>query len=41
LYEERRKKVAQVLFIDVPEVEIEVGQRGLPIIAQRHNILYD
>ncbi len=29
------------LFIDVPEVEIKVGHRGLPSIAQGHDILYD
>ena len=34
LYEERRKQIAQVLFVGVPEVEIEVGQRGLPSIIQ-------
>jgi hypothetical protein len=29
------------LFIDVPEVKIKVGQRGLPSIAQDHDIFYD
>jgi hypothetical protein len=29
------------LLIDIPEVKIKVGQRGLPGIAQGNNILYD
>jgi hypothetical protein len=29
------------LFIDVPEVEIKVGHRGRPSIAQGHYVLYD
>ena len=29
------------LLFNVPKVEIKVGQRGLPGIAQGHDILYD
>ena len=31
----------KLLLIDVPEVEIKVGQRGLPSIAQDYDIVYD
>ncbi len=41
LDEEGGKQVAKSLFIDVPEVEIEVGHRGRPSIAQGHDVLYD
>jgi hypothetical protein len=29
------------LFTDVPEVEIKVGHRGRPCIAQGHYVLYN
>ena len=41
LTEERRKQVVKTLFIDVPEIKIKVGHRGLPSIAQGYDILYD
>jgi hypothetical protein len=41
LDEKRGKKVAKVLLINVPEIKIKVGQRGLSIVAQGHNILYN
>jgi hypothetical protein len=41
LDEEGGKKVAEFLLINVSEVEIKVGQRGLPSIAQGCDILYD
>ena len=41
LNEERWKQVVKFLLIDVPEVEIEVGQRSLTGIAQEYDILYD
>ena len=41
LDEERWKQVVKFLLIDVPEVEIKVGQRGPPSIAQGYDILYD
>jgi hypothetical protein len=34
LDEERGEKVAKFLFIDVPEIKIEIGDRGPPGIAQ-------
>ena len=39
LDEEGGKDVAKVLFVNVPEVEIEIRHRGPPSIAQRHDIL--
>ena len=41
LYEEGGKQVVKSLFIDILEVEIEVGHRGRPSIAQGHDVLYD
>jgi hypothetical protein len=41
LDEERGKQIRKFLFIDVPEVEIEIGHRGTPIVAQGCDILYD
>ena len=41
LDKERGKQVGKFLFIDVPEVEIEIRHRGLPIVAQGYDILYD
>jgi len=41
LDEERREYIVKFLLINVPEVEIEVGQRGFPSIAQGYDILYD
>ena len=41
LDEERGKNVRKLLFIDVPEIEIKIGQRGTPSIAQGHDVLYN
>jgi hypothetical protein len=41
LDKERGKQVGKILFIDVSEVEIEIRNRGLPIVAQGYDILYD
>jgi len=41
LDEEGGKKVAKSLLINVPEIEIEVGDRSPPSIAQGYNILYN
>ncbi len=41
LDEQRGKQVMKHLFIDVPEVEIEVDHRGPPSVAQGYDILYD
>jgi len=43
LDEERGKKVAKLLLIDVSEVEIEIGHRGPPApgIVQGNDILYN
>ena len=41
LNKERWEKVAALLFIEVPEVKIKVGQQGLVGIAQRYDVLYD
>jgi len=41
LDEERGKKVAKFLLVNVPKVKIEIGHGGLPSIAQGYNILYD
>ena len=39
--EERGKQVAKLLFINVPEVKIEIGHGCPPSVAQGHDILYD
>jgi hypothetical protein len=39
--EQRGKQVAEVLFIEIIEIEIEVGDRGPPSVAQANDILYD
>ena len=31
----------EFLFINVPEVKIEIGHRCLPRVAQGHDLLYD
>jgi hypothetical protein len=41
LDEEGRKKVLEFLFIDIPEVEIEIGYRGPAGVVQDYNIFYD
>jgi hypothetical protein len=41
LDEEGTKQVAELLLIDIPEVEIEIGHRGPSGVAQGHNILDD
>jgi hypothetical protein len=41
LDEEGREQIVEILLVDVPEVEIEIGHRGLPIIVQGHDILND
>jgi len=41
LDEQRGKQVVKFLFIDVPEIKIEIGDRGLPSIAQGYDILYN
>jgi len=41
LYEEGREEVLEFLFVDIPEVEIEICHRGHPGVFQGHNILYD
>jgi len=41
LDEEGRKEVLEFLFVDIPEVEIEISHRGCPGVVQGHNILYD
>ena len=41
LDEERRKQVVKLLFIDVPKVEIKIGQGGTSSVAQDYDILYD
>jgi hypothetical protein len=41
LDEKGGKEVGKLLLIDVPEIKIKVGQRGLPIIAQAHDLLYN
>jgi hypothetical protein len=41
LDEERGKKVAKLLLINVPEIKIEIGHRGPPSIAQCRDILYN
>jgi hypothetical protein len=41
LDEERKKQVAKVLFIDVPEVKIEISHFCPPGVAQAYDVLYD
>jgi hypothetical protein len=41
LDEEGGKQVGKSLFIDVPEVEIKIGHRCLPSVAQGYDIFYD
>ena len=41
LDEESGKQVLKSLLIDIPEVEIEVGHRGRPSVAQSDDVLYD
>jgi len=41
LDEEGRKQVLEFLFIDIPEVEIEISKSGLSGVAQDYDILYD
>ena len=41
LDENRWKQVVKFLFIDVPEVEVEIRYRGCPSIAQGHDVLDD
>ena len=36
-----RKGIVEVLFIGVPEIEIEIGDGGLPCLLQRHYVLDD
>ena len=41
LNEKRRKKIVELLLIEISEVEVIVGQQGLLSISQGYNILYD
>ena len=41
LDKERRKQIGKILFIDIPEVEIEIGHQGPSVVAQGCDILYD
>ena len=41
LDEKGRKEVLEFLFVDIPEVEIEIGHRGPPGVVQSHDISYD
>jgi len=41
LDEEGRKEVLEFLLVDIPEVEIEICDRGPPGVVQGYDILYD
>jgi len=41
LDKEGRKEVMEILFVDIPEVKIEICHRGHPGVVQGHDILYD
>jgi hypothetical protein len=41
LDEQRGKQVAKLLFIDIPEVEIEISHRGPPGVTLGFDILND
>jgi len=41
LNEKGRKQVLEFLLVDVLEIEIKIGHRGLPSIVKGHDILYD
>jgi hypothetical protein len=39
LNEKGRKEILEILFVDIPEVEIEIGYQGPPRVVHGHNIL--
>jgi len=41
LEEEGREQIAEFLLVDVPKIEIKIGNQGPPSIMRGHNILND